>query len=284
MDSTIGKNIYMLRKRQGLTQEELANLINVSFQAVSKWETGGSVPDISVLPLLANIFHCDIDSLLGYPAEQQKIMDYEERYKADRYYWGTQPSNMCYEVMKICPPQKPLRLLDIACGEGKNAVFFARNGYTVTAFDAVALALDKGRRLAEQVGVEVNFFQANIFDFRLDNEFDIIFCSGALHYVPQELRKEILENYQKHTSVGGLHALNVFVRKPFVKNPSDEKKGRYKWISGELFTYYADWFILSCDEHIFDCFSGGVPHQHCMDTIYALKQTGENKDEKNSFR
>ena len=145
----------------------------------------------------------------------------------------------------------------------------------VTAFDAVDLALDKGRRLAEQVGVEINFFQANLLDFRLDNDFDIIFCSGALHYIPQELRKEIFENYQKHTSDGGLHALNVFVRKPFVKSPSNEKKGRYKWISGELFCYYADWLICSCEERIFDCFSGGVPHQHCMDTMYALKQTGD---------
>ena len=275
MKNTIGKNISILRKKQGLTQEELAKQLNVSFQAVSKWETGSSYPDISVLPLLANIFHCDIDSLLGYPAEQRKILDYDDRYKTDGYYWGTQPSNMCYEVMKICPPNKPLRLLDIACGEGKNAVFFARNGYNVTAFDAVDLALDKGRRLAEQVGVEVNFFQANLLDFRLDNDFDIIFCSGALHYIPQELRKEIFENYQKHTSDGGLHALNVFVRKPFVKSPSNEKKGRYKWISGELFCYYADWRICSCEERIFDCFSGGVPHQHCMDTMYALKQTGD---------
>ena len=159
MDSTVGKNIYMLRKKYGLTQEELAKRINVSFQAISKWETGNSTPDLSILPLLANIFHCNIDSLLGYPAEQQKIMDYEERYKAAGYYWGNQPSTMCYEVMKLCPPNKPLRLLDIACGEGKNAVFFARNGYNVTAFDAVALGLDKAKRFADQVGVEVNFFR-----------------------------------------------------------------------------------------------------------------------------
>ena len=66
MKNAIGKNISIFRKKQGLTQEELAKKLNVSFQAVSKWETGGSYPDISVLPLLANIFHCDIDSLLGY--------------------------------------------------------------------------------------------------------------------------------------------------------------------------------------------------------------------------
>ncbi|MCM1253968.1 MAG: helix-turn-helix domain-containing protein [Clostridium sp.] len=42
MGNIIGKNIHTLRKKQGLTQEELAGLVNVSFQAVSKWENGVS--------------------------------------------------------------------------------------------------------------------------------------------------------------------------------------------------------------------------------------------------
>lgn len=117
-------NYKDLRKTHHLTQQELADNIGISFQTISKWESGGSLPDISVLPLLANALHCNIDSLLGYAAEQQKITDYKERYKADGYDWGTQPSNMCYEIMKLCPPVKPLRLLDVACGEGKNAAFF----------------------------------------------------------------------------------------------------------------------------------------------------------------
>ena len=275
MSGSIGKNIYTLRKKLGMTQEELAALVKVSFQAVSKWENGNSIPDVTLLPLLANALHCTIDSLLGYAAEQKQITDYEERYKADGYYWGIQPSHMCYEVMKLCPPDKPLHLLDVACGEGKNAVFFARNGYQVTAFDAAQTGLDKARQLADRMRAEVNFFRADMLDFRLEGTFDVIFCSGALHYVPPALRKEILENYQEHTSDGGLHALNVFVRKPFVRNASDadERASRYKWVSGELFTHYADWLITSCNEVVFNCMSGGVPHKHCMDTMYAVKQT-----------
>lgn len=274
MGNIIGKNIYALRKKLGLTQEELAGLVNVSFQAVSKWENGNSLPDISALPLLANALHCSIDSLLGYAAEQRRITDYEERYQGDGYYWGIQPSHMCYEVMKLCPPTRQLRLLDVACGEGKNAVFFARNGYHVTAFDAAAAGLEKARRLAGDAGVDIHFFQADMLDFRLDSEFDVIFCSGALHYIPEGLRGEILQNYQDHTTAGGLHALNVFVRKPFLRSPGDaEKPFRHNWVSGELFTHYADWLITACNEVVFDCMSGGIPHKHCMDTVYAMKQT-----------
>ena len=131
---------------------------------------------------MANALHCNIDSLLGYAAEQQKITDYEERYKVDGYYWGIQPSNMCYEIMKLCPPVKPLRLLDVACGEGKNAVFFARNGYNVSGFDAANSGLEKARQLADQMQAEVKFFQANMLDFRLEGTFDIIYVPMTLVY------------------------------------------------------------------------------------------------------
>lgn len=271
MIGSIGKNIFSLRKKHNLTQEELASLVNVSFQAVSKWENGVSLPDISALPSLANALGCNIDSLLGYSAEQKSISDYEQKYLKEEYYWGTEPSQMCYEVMKILPPVKPLKLLDIGCGEGKNAVFFARNGYIVTAFDIAEAGLEKGRRLAEGCGANVNFFRANVMDFRLDSDFDIIFCSGVLHYIPPELRREVAENYKEHTSEGGIHALNVFVKKPFIKDAPDKEASDSKWISGELFTYYSDWLFRSCDEVVFDCMSGGIPHKHCMDMLIAEK-------------
>ena len=133
--NTIGKNICNLRKQKGLTQEELAGRLNVSFQAVSKWENGASLPDVATLPLIARVFGCSIDSLLGYAVEQRIINDYESRYDTEEYYWGVKPSEMCFEAMKLIPPTKAVRVLDVGCGEGKDAVFFAKNGYKVSAFD-----------------------------------------------------------------------------------------------------------------------------------------------------
>ncbi len=60
------ENMRCLRKQRGLTQEELAEQLNVSFQTVSKWETGVSMPDIGMLPVLADYFEISIDELLGY--------------------------------------------------------------------------------------------------------------------------------------------------------------------------------------------------------------------------
>ena len=61
---SLGQRIAARRKAAGYTQEKLAEMVGVSSQAVSKWENDLSCPDISLLPRLANAFHCTIDELL----------------------------------------------------------------------------------------------------------------------------------------------------------------------------------------------------------------------------
>ncbi len=59
-----GKKISMLRKKQGLTQNELAARLNVSDKAVSKWERGAGFPEITLLPILADVFSVSVDYLI----------------------------------------------------------------------------------------------------------------------------------------------------------------------------------------------------------------------------
>ena len=70
-----GNIIAGLRKEAGFTQEQLANMIGVSAQTVSKWETGITMPDIMLLPIIADVFDTDIDYLFGREdkAKQSKI-------------------------------------------------------------------------------------------------------------------------------------------------------------------------------------------------------------------
>ena len=64
MSIRIGENIAFLRKKKSLTQAELAKQLNVSNQAVSKWEAGKCCPDIELLPVLAHLFDVSIEDLL----------------------------------------------------------------------------------------------------------------------------------------------------------------------------------------------------------------------------
>lgn len=65
----IGEVVYKLRKEKGITQEQLANFIGVSTAAVSKWESGTSYPDITLLPAIATFFNVTIDTLLSFKIE-----------------------------------------------------------------------------------------------------------------------------------------------------------------------------------------------------------------------
>jgi len=69
----IGEKIRSLRKMKNLTQEQLAEYLMISSQAVSKWETGLSTPDVDMLLKLAVFFHTSVDELLDF--EQKKIDD-----------------------------------------------------------------------------------------------------------------------------------------------------------------------------------------------------------------
>ena len=81
MDMTIGKRIGLLRKEKGLTQEELANHMGVSPQAVSKWENDQTCPDISALPRLAQLLGVTVDELLSGKQELApvRVLPPEER-------------------------------------------------------------------------------------------------------------------------------------------------------------------------------------------------------------
>ncbi len=268
---SFAKNLVQLRKQYRFTQEQLAQKLNISFQAISKWETGQSYPDINQLPKIADIFNISIDNLVGHIPHYKCSSQYDEFYKSEKYYWGIEPSSMCYEVLKLKPPIKPWKVLDIGCGEGKDSVFFARNGCDVTAMDISDIGLEKAEKLANFYHVSINLLKADITNFKLTTEYDIIFSSGVLHYISQELRATIVDNYKEFTAKGGINILNVFVKKPFIKTAPDEESPNTLWKSGELATYYHDWYFHKMNEMTFDCNSSNIPHKHCMDYIIVQK-------------
>ena len=72
MQLNLGTKIRELRRRDGRTQDNLAEALGVTAQAVSRWESGGSYPDMEMIPSIANYFHVSIDELFGYHDEREE--------------------------------------------------------------------------------------------------------------------------------------------------------------------------------------------------------------------
>ena len=86
MEQTLGKRIIEHRKALGLTQDQLAEKLGVTAQAVSKWENDQSCPDITMLPKLAEIFGTTTDALLGrqaQPVHQAEVVSDSEEDEND---------------------------------------------------------------------------------------------------------------------------------------------------------------------------------------------------------
>ena len=62
----LGEKIKHLRKEKNISQEVLANYLGVSFQAVSKWETGSTMPDVTLIPAIASFFRVSTDELFEF--------------------------------------------------------------------------------------------------------------------------------------------------------------------------------------------------------------------------
>lgn len=72
MQLNLGQKIRELRKRDGRTQENLAEALGVTSQAISRWESNGGYPDMEMLPAIANYFHISIDELFGYNSDREE--------------------------------------------------------------------------------------------------------------------------------------------------------------------------------------------------------------------
>ncbi len=72
MKLSLGENIRLLRRKKEITQEQLADALAVSFQAVSRWENGTTYPDIELLPAISEFFSVTVDELLGISEEEKE--------------------------------------------------------------------------------------------------------------------------------------------------------------------------------------------------------------------
>ena len=195
---------------------------------------------------------------------------WEESYKDDDVTtFGTKPNSFIEERWPMFT--KNGAVLDVGCGEGKNAIFLAQKGFVVDAFDISESGIEKLKRLALKNLVQVNAWVQDLRDYDCDREYDVVTSHGTFHFVSKQEWRSFIAKAKKKTRDGGMHIMQIFTNKvpaspdiaPFVRGLADE---------GELFELYGDWRILETKSHVFeDEHPGTEKHLHASNTIVAAK-------------
>lgn len=131
---------------------------------------------------------------------------WDERYSTEEYAYGKAPNEFLAENYSAIPKGK---VLSLAEGEGRNAVFLAKQGYSVTAVDGSQVGLDKAGKLAEENGVEIELIHADLAELEVGNGqwegIISIFCP-----LPSALRKELHEKVVAGLKLNGVYLVEAY--------------------------------------------------------------------------
>lgn len=132
---------------------------------------------------------------------------WDARYDTEEYVYGKTPNDFLQDMADALP--KGGRVLCLCEGEGRNAVWLARQGFRVTGIDASAVGLEKARQLAEEAGVEIetvhlDLASADLGEARWDGIVSI-FC-----HLPPPLRKTIHARAVRALKPGGIFLLEAY--------------------------------------------------------------------------
>lgn len=211
----IGNLIKIQRLNIGMTQNELAEKIYVSYKTVSKWECGNGAPDISILPRLAEALNLSIEQLLSGTKSKtdESLLRQSFDKEADDYEKNTADfhhalqefvtsKNLHRELKKYRNP----KILDAGCGIGLYSIPLLQEGYNVTLSDISGKSLEIARGKLEEVNkvrkaaggkfpqIKTDFVEASVESLPFENEsFDFVMMNGGvLSYVlsPEKALRE----------------------------------------------------------------------------------------------
>ena len=115
---------------------------------------------------------------------------WNKRFASQESYLGISPSpSLQREIERIKQLVPGKRALDIACGEGRNSLFLHEHGFQVTAVDISDIGLAKGKQRAAELGLDINFRQADLDEYEIEGQYDLVLNFNYLlrQLIPQEV-------------------------------------------------------------------------------------------------
>lgn len=210
--TTVKLKIAELRKNRGIGQQDLADVLGVSFQSVSKWETGITLPDITLLPSIAEYFNVSVDELLGLkPLRHEEYIprDTDNRdnwngmtdklYKNRKYFWND--DYLRFLVKNVWNIESPMDIIEFRCGEGylgMELLDILPEGSTYTGVDNEYFT-KKAKLNFTNNEFDAKFIVSDIYSFETDKKYDIAICQAGLRHMnkPMEVLKKMMASAKK---------------------------------------------------------------------------------------
>ena len=121
---------------------------------------------------------------------------WDKKYSGDDCLCGKEASRFLTDNIHLLPKG---RVLDIAAGEGRNSIFFAKNGFQVDAIDISEIGLEKAKRLAQEEGVDIKFIKTDLENYRIEeNAYDVI---ADFNYLQRDLIPQIKRGLKNGAAV-----------------------------------------------------------------------------------
>jgi cyclopropane fatty-acyl-phospholipid synthase-like methyltransferase len=172
---------------------------------------------------------------------------WDERFAVPEYIFGREPNR--FLVSRAHLLASGCDVLDIATGEGRNAVWLAQRGCRVTGIDVSPKAIDKARRLAAENGVEVCFEVEDVLEREwLPDAFDAAISIFIQFAAPHE-RKAVFEGMRRTLRPGGVAVLQGYTPKQLEYRTGGPPRADHMYTEPLLREAFAGWEILHLAEH-----------------------------------
>ena len=167
---------------------------------------------------------------------------WDERFRKKGFALGKEPNPFLKKHIRLLPKGKAL---DMAAGEGRNAVFLAQNGFEVDALDISEKGLKKAQKLARGRGVKINTFLVDLDQYQIEKErYDLI----ANFYF---LKRRLIPRIRKGLKKGGKVIFETYLLEHRTLETGGPKQAKYFLKPNELLRLFKDFRILFYREGIF---------------------------------
>lgn len=143
-------------------------------------------------------------------------MKWDERFREEECVLGTEPSRYLSDNMELIKSLVPgRRALDIACGEGRNSIFLAGQGFSVVGLDISGAGLEKARCWMEREGLRIDFRRLNLEEYGFNEQYDLIINFNFL-------LRDLIPKSVAALAPGGVMVFDTLLDSPYV--PTTHKK------------------------------------------------------------